>query len=1569
MNKNEINIRQSINTDTIDEDFKSFTDADAPLIANTGIERNGGVTNIYENKETYGVTGQRAVTSDNKILSLTPSAVADYKVVKIDDTPIGQVSSYGVSADVTIKDADDVFLIPDGYVTGAIADATITVSKYNLAQELLATRAITFANMAPVMPLFTSMSFVKWDGMTYEDSLEFALRLGDQVVILKESDPSISIATSIQSTAVLGGNDVYASIVYKGQLIVAGAGGRLGSYDGVNWKNYDGTGSGSGLYQDGSAGSVIGSNAIRALAVYGNSLAVGGDGGRIGSYDGSAWIVYTSASGLASTTVVSTGNVSCMATYKGFLIVCSSAGALGSYNGVSWTAYSVSTAGAICDNNTLVGSPITSCCIFTDSNGDDTFVVAGSTGRLASFKIRLNQGGLNWAFTTNPAPASAWTSIAYGNGVWVAVAATTSTTAGIARSTDNGVTWSFVTTPAPSGVWIDVAYGDGVWMAHTNGTSTTASVARSTNNGASWSFVTTPAPSGSFADVSYGGGVWLLVNRAAVGVSATQSLMKSVDGGQTWSYVTCQPRPSNAPWGCCSYNELTGTWLVGAGCETASLQKSTDKGLTWSLVAFSGFFSSDGMKCYNGVWIAWNDLSYATILRSVDDGSTFSVIDLSPIGVADVIQGACYYNGVFLVSSTGKVCKSTDNGVTWSISNSTNGGYCNAANDVFITVSGTSTTASICRSLDKKIDKHVYTVASTPFYPTNNQTVLGANGITAMAIKAVPGTGFTSIVVAGGSTASLVGSFRSDGTWYNYNSTSTDLGSYHDNGTLINAPVTAMTVYSDSIVLAGAGKLACFYQDGTKHAYNSGLALSNNSTVIGPNVIRTLATYKDLLFVGGDKGLMNSVNSLGATAPFYSSGTSYVANLLEGFNTLGYLYVYRYENGIYLVNLVGNTLSKSYTLNDLTKQISIITASHALLQVHNGKSRHICTAKDTSARHIYDVANLRPAGLVGYTDFTAFSVDVVYPACPNVVSSVLKSNASWGYSDVTFRTTASATNILNYVSQFQRDVSGLYRQYQSNSNTLVDAYGKLTNNLGVSPAVPFEFRVNMINGQPSYFSVALLDDISTDAMGVILTNVGAINDLYQPEILADDTILYQDDMDKFRIKRVSSLPLNPIQKISDSAYKVNTISPLNVIDLDTASLDVGSLDFNNRMLFTSSAMPTTSTKIASFIQGTYSNSIDTGDKLVTILNPTTSSVELIGYRLPVVGTSTKRYSVDTYFNDIYSFSTGSNGIELVLPEKQDTVYVASSFLPMPAGSRYLNQTVQGSNVTMFLKPNYDGYSIGNDIVGNFDIFSLFGQTYLFDGLKIYLASLDTVTGIFASKDFVCSAIGLKLAAITPTSAYFVSAFDNSLYTFDGGRSLSKYKRLNALSKIVNGVYSTVDNELLFETTDSFIWVRDGIITQNYKAADQVDLRLVDTKNGIVIGNDISSWRYSYFEESGSTVVPLALQTSFYGFNTDEKSILSNWVITIYNERKDTVNITGYSYSIDEDVERTQVVNWTINPVDYNDGGYARIRLQPQTQRSLGTSLRLESAKKILVVSIIPEFSEGETAVVAASRSV
>src|SRR5208337_1888481 len=68
--------------------------------------------------------------------------------------------------------------------------------------------------------------------------------------------------------------------------------------------------------------------------------------------------------------------------------------------------------------------------------------------------------------------------------------------------------------------------------------------------------------------------------------------------------------------------------------------------------------------------------------------------------------------------------------------------------------------------------------------------------------------------------------------------------------------------------------------------------------------------------------------------------------------------------------------------------------------------------------------------------------------------------ASFGYAEFNYYQTGTATNIYNfYTPQFAPSPANSWSTNQSNTNTAINAYGKLTNNYGTPSIQPFEFRV------------------------------------------------------------------------------------------------------------------------------------------------------------------------------------------------------------------------------------------------------------------------------------------------------------------------------------------------------------------------------------------------------------------------------------------------------------------------------------------------------------------------------
>ncbi|MGH7218294.1 MAG: type IV pilin protein [Candidatus Microsaccharimonas sp.] len=132
--------------------------------------------------------------------------------------------------------------------------------------------------------------------------------------------------------------------------------------------------------------------------------------------------------------------------------------------------------------------------------GNGLFVAVASSG---ANQVMTSSDGINW--TARTAPSGIWTSVIYANGLFVAVASST-TSANLVMTSPNGINWTARTTPV-NNAWTDITYGNGLYVA-------TASWANDYNtiitspNGVNWTVHTTAARNGNSV-IGYGAGTFV----------------------------------------------------------------------------------------------------------------------------------------------------------------------------------------------------------------------------------------------------------------------------------------------------------------------------------------------------------------------------------------------------------------------------------------------------------------------------------------------------------------------------------------------------------------------------------------------------------------------------------------------------------------------------------------------------------------------------------------------------------------------------------------------------------------------------------------------------------------------------------------------------------------------------------------------------------------------------------------------------------------------------------------------------------------------------------------------------
>lgn len=287
----------------------------------------------------------------------------------------------------------------------------------------------------------------------------------------------------------------------------------------------------------------------------------------------------------------------------------------------------------------------------------------GQGGRVPNFFFEVVVSGTvvpaAWIERT-PSEVSGWIDVAYGLGMFAAVAYTG--TNRIMTSSD-GVTWTDVT-EAPTEEWLAVTFGQGRFIAvGENGL-----IAR-TEDGVNW-FQADIVSAGSWLLTGVAYGEWttpgvLGISQVFVAIDYDgPTLLRSTDGGENWTAVTC---PVGA-W----YNIVYGNGLfvvVGSAPEmggSINCVMTSPDGLTWTVRAASAALNWRGLAFGNGVFVA-TAINSSTVMTS-PDGITWT----SRTGAGNQQWFAVTFNEdtdeFVAVASSGagnRVQRSADNGVTW----------------------------------------------------------------------------------------------------------------------------------------------------------------------------------------------------------------------------------------------------------------------------------------------------------------------------------------------------------------------------------------------------------------------------------------------------------------------------------------------------------------------------------------------------------------------------------------------------------------------------------------------------------------------------------------------------------------------------------------------------------------------------------------------------------------------------------------------------------------------------------------------------------------------------------------
>ena len=252
----------------------------------------------------------------------------------------------------------------------------------------------------------------------------------------------------------------------------------------------------------------------------------------------------------------------------------------------------------------------------------------------------------------NPLPSgNAYSAVAYGNGIFVAVGP------GTILTSSDGITWSENGSVFWDGDLYGVTYGNGLFVAvgyKVSPASTLSAFAYVSQDGRTWSGVTLPIAQTVLYSVAFGNGRFVAVGRGGGnGADAVhRSVILTSRDGRTWA-----PAFSDASDGLYGITYCNDKFVaVGAGILTSS------DGVVWTRRVSSGVMWQSNASYGNGTYVT---LTPDGVYTS-SDGITWTLGDASEFAVS-LLNIVAWGNDTFVAATGNQQIFTSSDGITWTV--------------------------------------------------------------------------------------------------------------------------------------------------------------------------------------------------------------------------------------------------------------------------------------------------------------------------------------------------------------------------------------------------------------------------------------------------------------------------------------------------------------------------------------------------------------------------------------------------------------------------------------------------------------------------------------------------------------------------------------------------------------------------------------------------------------------------------------------------------------------------------------------------------------------------------------
>ena len=334
--------------------------------------------------------------------------------------------------------------------------------------------------------------------------------------------------------------------------------------------------------------------------------------------------------------------------------------------------------------------------------GNGAFVAVGGSSGIVAY----SDDGRRWSKVSMPADTY-WSTVSFGAGKFVVL----SSNSNIAACSTDGLRWTQTTMPV-SGSWYSSAYGNGKFVAIIKG----SDIAAYSTDGIQWTQTSMPS-SGYWCSIAYGADKFVAVATGASGVTLSSSTLSAYSSdGISWTKVSL---PVSGYWESVAYGNGTFIAVSRGYAQYNTLQKTnkfcySTTGTTWSYSTLPSTSNWQAVTYGADLFVAITRGSASAAYSA--DGQTWTSTTL-PISAS--WSSIVYGNNQFIaVASETDVYAYSADGNTW-----------NNTTDGLTTASGTDVTAEV---------KDIIGASSSSVTHASTHATGGSDPITPESIGAIP---------------------------------------------------------------------------------------------------------------------------------------------------------------------------------------------------------------------------------------------------------------------------------------------------------------------------------------------------------------------------------------------------------------------------------------------------------------------------------------------------------------------------------------------------------------------------------------------------------------------------------------------------------------------------------------------------------------------------------------------------------------------------------------------------------------------------------------------------------------